>query len=63
MILRLQFGGLNHGPAANLNLTWVTKLRAVFGRFPPESGLLMLSMRLVDFDPQRMPQLTAALSR
>jgi hypothetical protein len=54
---------LNHGPAANLNLTWVTKLRAVFGRFPPESGLLMLSMRLVDFDPQRMPQLTAALSR
>jgi hypothetical protein len=41
---KLQFGGLNHGSAAGLNIT--CRRQGLFGRFLSESGRLVLTLSL-----------------
>jgi CubicO group peptidase (beta-lactamase class C family) len=47
---KLRFGGLNHGSAAGLNIPY----RRLFGRYPFESGLVMLIVSLLVLTPQRL---------
>jgi hypothetical protein len=48
---RLKFGSLKHGPEGRLDITCATNRKSFSVGFRPESGSLMLNLRIVYFDP------------